>query len=615
MSRDILTERQEILKEIKGLTFPKAFEQVAQRAPDTKALNWKENGDWKHYTYPEYRDVVRTATGGFLSLGLRPGEFVVFQARNIPQHYIADLAAVHARGVGVSLYNTLAPEQIAYIVNHCEAAYAVVEDVGFLESFLKIKEEIPGIRKVILVNGADEFKGDDWIIGWNEFIESGEAFNKANPTVFDDSWQAVKPDDLLTLIYTSGTTGPPKGVMINHTNVLFVAQSFNRVGERPSGSRVISYLPLAHIAERAGSMYIAPALEGEIYCCPDPLKLAEYLPQVKPHVFFGVPRVFEKVYSGLQARLGAEEDETKKQFVQQALEAGRQVVALQQKGEPVPDDLRQQYEMVDQMVFSQIRAALGLDECLYTVSGAAPISSEILEFFHSIGIKIMEVYGQSEDTGPTSLNPVDKIKIGTVGPSLPGVEVKLADDGELLVRAPNVSVGYYKDPELTKETFDEDGWLHSGDVCEIDEDGYLKVVDRKKEIIITAGGKNIAPSNLENALKDHPLIGQAAVIGDRRKFVSALIVLDHEVAPGWAKSQGISKTSVAELADDPAVVREIDRWVNEVNKQFSNVEQIKKFTILPGEWTAESEELTPTLKLKRRIINQKYADVVDRMYG
>lgn len=615
MSRDIAVERDEIEKIIAGKTIPLALADSAAQAPDVKAINWKENGDWKGLTFVELRDAIRDVTNAFLAAGLVPGEFVTLMARNVLQHYLADLGAVHARGIGVTLYTTLAPEQVAYIVNHCEASFAVLENRDFLEKFLKIKEEIPKVRKVVLVEGADEFAGDEWIIGWDEFISAGKVYGAEHPDAFEQSWRQVKPEDLLTLIYTSGTTGPPKGVMIDHHNVLFIGHSLDRVGTREPGDKVISYLPLAHIAERATSLYLAPIFQGSIYLCPDPTDLLPTLLEVRPQVFFGVPRVFERVYSGLQARLASEEDETKKQFAMQALDIGRQVVAYEQKREPVPDDLKSQHEMVDQMVFSQIRAGIGLDQVRYVISGAAPIATEVLEFFHAIGLKVAEVYGQSEDTGPTSINPYEAIKIGTVGPSIPGVEVKLGEDGELLVRGPNVTRGYYKDPELTAETFDKDGWLHSGDICELDEEGYLRVVDRKKEIIITAGGKNIAPSNLENALKEHPLIGQAAVIGDRRPFVSALIVLDSEIAPAWAKQHGIDKASVTDLAQDPQIKEEIAKAVEEANKRFARVEQIKKSTILPAEWTPESEELTPTLKLKRRVINDKYADEIERMYG
>jgi long-chain acyl-CoA synthetase len=612
VERDPVGERKEILKAIKGVTIPSALERSAELAPDVKALNWREDGTWKHVTYPKYRELIANVTNGYLALGMEPGQFVTILARNIPQHYLADLGAVHARGVGVSLYNTLAPDQIAYILNHCEAIFAVVESSVDLEKFMKIRQEVPSLQKVILIEDSDDFADDEWVLPWSRFISEGEEFAKTNPEAFEKSWKAVKPDDLLTLIYTSGTTGPPKGVMIDHTNVMFAGHSLDRIGQRQPRDRIISYLPLAHIAERAGSLYLAPTFQTEVYCCPDFLELGTYLPEVKPTIFFGVPRVFEKVHALLLAGLQTAEPD-QRQMAEWAIDIGKQVVAYEQKGEEPPDELKEMRNNAE-MVLGAIRMRIGLDEARHVISGAAPIAPDILEFFHAIGLRIAEIYGQSEDTGPTSLNPEERIKIGTVGPPIPGLEVKLAEDGELFVRGPNVSKGYYKDPELTAQTFDDKGWLRTGDICEIDEDGYLKVIDRKKEIIITAGGKNIAPSNLENALKQHELIGQAAVIGDRRPFISALVVLDPETARGWASAQGI-EASIAEMATNPQVIEEIERWTDEMNKAFARAEQIKKFTILPTEWTLESEELTPTMKLKRRVINEKYAEEIERMYN
>lgn len=614
MTRDILAERRTIEERYTGETFPGVLEQLAEKSSDVRCLNWKQDGEWKGLTYPQFRDEVRKVTNAFLSLGLKHKGFVIIHARNIAKHYLADVGAVHAGGTGVTLYATLAPDQIAYVVNHCEAQFAVVENPDLFERFLKIRQEIPGLQKVILIEGAERYSDLDWVISWDEFISAGETFAQANPGAFDAAWRAVEPEDLLTLIYTSGTTGPPKAVMIDHSNALFVAHSFDMSAVREPGDKVISYLPLAHIAERATSLYIALTLEGSVYCCPDAADLLPTLLEVRPQIFFGVPRVFEKIYAGLMAKLASETDPTRKQYAQWALDVGRQVTAYEQKGEPVPEELAAQFANADQMVLSQIRAGIGLDQHRYVVSGAAPIATDVLEFFHSVGIKILEVYGQSEDTGPTSINRPERNRIGTVGPSLPGVEAILADDGEILVRGPNVSRGYYKDPEQTADTFDAKGWLHSGDIGELDEDGYLRIVDRKKEIIITAGGKNIAPSNIEGALKNHPLIGQAAVIGDRRPFLTALIVLDPEIAPAWAKQHGLSG-SIAELAQNPTVATEIEGWVAKANEQFSNVEKVKRYVILPNEWTAESEELTPTLKLKRRVINEKYADEIERMYN
>ncbi|MEO7803000.1 MAG: long-chain fatty acid--CoA ligase [Actinomycetota bacterium] len=614
MSRDVAAERERIEAKVSGKTIPSVLAEAAERFPEIRALSWKEDGQWKNLTFPQMREAIADVSNGLLSEGLKRGEFVVILARNIHQHYVADYATVHAGGVPVSLYNTSSPEQIAYILNHCKAALAVVEDRELLEKLLKIRQEVPTLRRVILVTGADEFKDDEWIVGWDHIVAAGKQFGTANPSAFEESWKKVDPEDLLTLIYTSGTTGPPKAVMITHHNALFAGHSLDAVGARPPGDKMVSYLPLAHIAERLTTMYNGAALAGSIYCCPDVADLLPTLLEVKPQIFFGVPRVFEKMYGGIQAKLAAETDETRKQFATFALDIGRQVAQYRAKLVDVPEELQQQFDSIAP-ILAMVRAGLGMDEIRYVISGAAPIATEVLEFFHSIGLQVQEIYGQSEGSGPTSLNPPLANKLGTVGPAIPGVEVKLADDGEILVRGANVASGYYKEPDLTAETFDSDGWLHSGDIGEIDEDGYVRIVDRKKEIIITAGGKNIAPSNIEGALKQHPLIGQAAVIGDRRPFVSALIVLDNEVAPAWAKARGIAGSSTAELAVDVVVLAEIEAWVAKANERFANVEQVKRYTVLGAEWTAESEELTPTLKLKRRVINDKYSDEIEKMYS
>jgi long-chain acyl-CoA synthetase len=328
-----------------------------------------------------------------------------------------------------------------------------------------------------------------------------------------------------------------------------------------------------------------------------------------------VPRLWEKLRAGILSALAEEPNERKRKIALFAIETGRKAARLEQEGKPVPFALRALRALFDRLVFSKIRHKIGLDRCRIAVSGAAPISSEVLEFFFGIGLPIYEGYGMTECSAPSNLNREGRARIGSVGPALPGVEVRLAPDGEVLVRGGNVAAGYYEDPEQTAETFDADGWLHTGDIGEMDAEGFLKIVDRKKELIITAGGKNISPANLENLLKRHPLVGQACVIGDRRSFVSALVVLDEEIAPGWAKKNGIAAGALAQLAREQRVRDEIQRAVDDANQHVSRAEGIRKFVILPTEWTVDSEELTPTLKLKRRVIYTKYTDEIESMYG
>ncbi|MBI4261616.1 MAG: long-chain fatty acid--CoA ligase [Actinobacteria bacterium] len=433
---------------------------------------------------------------------------------------------------------------------------------------------------------------------------------------FEETWSRAKPDDPVTLIYTSGTTGPPKGVVITHRNVLWTAESLVRVAPHlPDGLRAVSYLPLAHIAERVASLYLAIRKAAHVHMAPDILRFIEVVEEVRPEVFFGVPRVWEKVQAGVMAALAEEPNERKRRIALQAIEAGRRAVRLEQAGKPVPAGLRAKRALFDRLVFSKIRHKLGLDRCVLAATAAAPISIDTLEFFAAIGIVLHEIYGMTEDTGPATSNRPGAVRLGTVGVPLPGVEVRLAEDGEVLVRGGVVSPGYYRDPEKTAETFDAEGWLHTGDVGAFDERGHLRIVDRKKELLITAGGKNVSPANLESLLKRHPLVGQACVVGDRRPYVAALVVLDGEVAPGWARERGIAFSSLSELAVDHRVREEVQRAVDDANQHVSQAEAVKRFAILPTEWTVDSEELTPTLKLKRRVVHEKYADEIDRLYA
>lgn len=610
--RDVVTERKEIDAAVAGQTVCSLFQEAVRRTPDLEALKWKVGETWNALTWRQYGEQVRHLANGFSALGLKPGEFVNILAANRPEYYVTDLAVLHAGAVPVSLYNTLAPEQIEYIVNHCEAALIVVENAAFYERVAAIRKRLPQVRKVIMIDGAEAFAGDRWVVPYADALALGAELDQRGPGQFDHRWKAVKPDDLATLIYTSGTTGPPKGVMVSHYNITWTCESLVRVMPREPGTRHISYLPLAHIAERMAGHYLQIKTGSTCYFCPSPQQIAQYLTEVRPQFFFAVPRIWEKLYYGLKMAIENHPEESMRTLARMAIEASLLKVRSEQRGEPLSPELREQAERA-QMVGAMIRQRVGLDAVQVASSGAAPIAAEILEWFHAIGLPVAEVYGQSEDTGPTSWNPPGAVKIGTVGPPIPGVEVRLAPDGELLVRGGNVTRGYYKEPQLTAETFDADGWLHSGDVAEIDADGYIRIVDRKKEILITAGGKNIAPSNLENLLKQKPLIGQACVVGDRRPFVSALVVLDAESALTWARDRQLA-ADLNELARHPDVVAEVQSYIDEINQRLSSVERIKKFAILSSEWTVDSGELTPTLKMKRKVVNERYADVIEGMY-
>ncbi|HSS59939.1 MAG TPA: AMP-dependent synthetase/ligase [Candidatus Limnocylindrales bacterium] len=612
MARDITLERTEMDGAARGKTVLTNFEETCLEIPDDPALKWKDaDGAWQTLTWGEYRGEVRKATAGLKALGFQPGQFAVIMSRNRPEHLIADLGVLHARGTPVSLYNTLAPEQIQYIAAHCDAVVAFVENAAFLAKFRVVRDQLPKLRTVVVID-TQGVTLDDGVTSWDALLRRGEAEDRRDPEAFEQ-WRKVKPDDLATLVYTSGTTGPPKGVMEAHSNICWMAESAQVFLNR-TGHRHISYLPFAHVFERFVGHYGAMRQRSIVHFCPDSTQLFAYAAEVKPTSLIGVPRVWEKLQAALTAGIQADPDEQRRTAILGAIEVGRKLVRLEQAQQAPPAELLAMAERA-RPVWMAIRSKVGLQDLEWAITGAAPINPDVIEFFQALGIRLWEGWGMTECTVGATYNPLDRIKNGTVGIADPGVEMKVADDGEVLLRGGNLMKGYYKEPEKTAETIDQDGWLHTGDVGEIDADGYLRIVDRKKELIITAGGKNISPANLEALLKQHPLIGQAAVIGDRRAYVSALIVLDSEVAPVWARKAGIAFTSMADLARDPAVHKEIEKAVEETNRHVSQVEGVKRFTILPADWTPESDELTPTLKLKRRVITQKFAAEIDAMYS
>jgi long-chain acyl-CoA synthetase len=464
------------------------------------------------------------------------------------------------------------------------------------KAFLDRIRTVEGVEHIIVV---DATRLDEALTIADVEAEGDPEFD------FEAAWHAVRPDDILTLIYTSGTTGPPKGVQLTHANLLSAVNGFNEVIAFPSDGRVVSWLPMAHIAERACSHYLPIMLGFTTTCCPDPRQVVAYLPEVHPTWFFAVPRIWEKLKAALEAGVAAEQDDAKRQATEWAFGVGLKKVKLEQAGEEIPDELAQEYAKADELVLSKVRARLGLDEVESVNVGAAPTPREVIEFFHAIGIPLAELWGMSETCGYGTCNPPEKIKIGTVGPVSPGAEIKLAEDGEVLMRGPMVMPGYRNQPEKTREAMDDEGWLHTGDVGEFDEDGYLKIVDRKKELIINAAGKNMSPANIEAKVKaSSPLIGQVVAIGDGRPFNVGLITLDPDVGPGFIEKNGAE-----------AVQAEVQRGVDAANEQLARVEQIKKFTILDEEWQPGGDELTPTMKLKRKPILEKYASEIEGLYA
>ena len=591
-------------KGMEGATVAAAFELTALANPDRVAL--RTRGGESEITWGDYLEQVDRVALGLRGLGVDRGDIVALMLTNRPEFHLADTAAMSLGATPFSLYQTLAPEQIAYQVND-SGAELIVTEPAFLDNVKAALGDAPNVKHVVLVDGGGS---DADAIPFSDLLASGgdgEDIRRSRAT--------VEPADLLTLIYTSGTTGPPKGVQITHDNIMSAVRGFEDVIDFPEGARVVSYLPMAHIAERATGHYIPIVLGHSVTCCPNPREVIAYLPEVRPSWFFAVPRIWEKLKAGLEAMVEGEQDAERKRALKWAIELGHKKVQLEQSGKQVSDELAQEHAKADGMVLSKLREQLGLDQLEAVYVGAAPTPMAVLEFFHAIGVPVAELWGLSESCGSGTVNLPDAIKLGTVGQVAPNMELKLGDDGEVLIRGPQIMKGYRNMPEKTEEAIDSEGWLHTGDIGELDDDGYLKIVDRKKELIINAAGKNISPANLESKLKAHPLIGTACVIGDGKPFLSALIVLDADIAPVWATGQGIEDTSLDALAGDDAVRAEVQRGVDDVNSQVSNVEGIKKFTILGTDWLPGGDELTPTMKLKRKPIGQKYADQIDAMYA
>ena len=522
---------------------------------------------------------------------------------NRPEFHLADLAVMMLGAVPYSIYTTSAPEQIAYVVNDAGSKVALIEE-SFLDVFQAARTEVPALESLVVLEGE---RGEG-TIAWDAVEGADPGFD------IESAWRAVEPEDLLTLIYTSGTTGPPKGVELIHSNLLAAVESIEAMIQFPDGAKVISWLPSAHIAERAAHHYLPIVYAMTITCCDNPREVVSYLPLVKPTWFFAVPRIWEKLKAGLEAMLSGQPDE-QREPAQAALDAAIRKVELEQAGEPVPEELAAAVAAADEKMFSGLRAMLGLDEVVSVNVGAAPTPREVLVFFHAIGIELAELWGMSETCGSGCCNPPGKVRIGTVGPPAPGVEITLADDGEVLMRSPVVMRGYRNQPEKTAEALDPEGWLHTGDIGEFDDHGYLRIVDRKKELIINAAGKNMSPANIEATMKGaSPLIGQVAAIGDGRPYNTALMVLDADFAPAWAAKNGLEGASIEELAVDEGMRAAVQAGIDAGNARLARVEQVKKFTIISGDWAPGGEELTPTMKLKRRPIAEKYADEIEAMY-
>ncbi len=584
-------------------TVTKVLEQTAAKHEHRAAMRVKRGDTWRTTTWREYREQVMEAARGFIELGLEPSQGVVIMGYNQPEWFVSDLAAIAAQGIPAGIYTTSTAEQCHYIADHAEAAVAVVENQDYLEKFLGIRDRLPHLKGIVLMNGVSEVGG---VYGWDQLLELGRQMSDEQ---LRQRIEAQRPEDVCTFIYTSGTTGPPKAVMLSHRNMVWTARRIVESFDVGPQDDLISYLPLSHIAEQMVSLH-PPLATG---CCTSFAEsfeqLGESLREVRPTIFFAVPRVWEKIQDAMRAA-GAKSSTLKQGIVAWARRVGLESgYAVQREGAKLL-----LYPVAHKLVFSKVRQRLGLDRARLCFSGAAPISLETLEFFLSLGIPILEIYGLSECTGPATMSLPRRHKTGSVGVPVQGTEVAIASDGEIMIRGRHVFPGYYKDEEATREALDEAGWLHSGDVGELDEQGFLRVTDRKKELLVTSGGKNVAPQPLEMKLKQIPAVSQAVVVGDRRSYLGALFTLDSSRIQAEAQVAGSPARDSKSAAACEIFRRHLERQVAAVNESQARYETIKRFVILPEDFSVAGGELTPTMKIKRRVICEKYAEEIEELY-
>ena len=589
------------------------FQRHVKEHPHRVALRHKDYGIWHDVTWAQYGEKVRQVAMGLISLGLEKGECVSIISENRPEWVYSDFGIMSAGGITAGVYTTNAAEQCGYIVQNSGSRFYIAENEEQFDKTLKFRKDTPHLEKVIVIEmeGLKRFK-DPLLMSFDDLLKLGKEYDEKHPGLFEQRVNEVKPEDLAVLIYTSGTTGPPKGAMLTHGNLLFMSEAMIAAIPVSAADETLSFLPLCHVFEQLFTIMINARLATIVNFIESPDTIMDNMKEVSPTLTYGVPRIWEKYASGIMIRM-VDATWFKRQIFRACMGVGMKHAGLKLSGQGIPFYLKIAYGLAYLVVFRKLQERLGFDRVQLAISGAAPISPDVLKFYHAVGLPMIEGYGQTEGTGVTTVTRLENIKSGKVGPPLPGVEVKIAPDGEILVKGPGVFKGYFKNPEATAETL-KDGWLHSGDVGELDEDGVLKITDRKKDLIITAGGKNIAPQNIENQLKFSPYINDAIVIGDRRKFISALIAIDEENVIKYAQDNKIQFGTYSSLTQAPEIKQLIQKEVDRVNKTLAQVEQVKKFTIIPKKLYEEDGEVTPTMKVKRKFINETYKDIIEKMY-
>ena len=594
-------------------TAPRVFRQAVQKYGDRVAMRKKEYGLWHDISWNEYYTLATYVGSALISMGLKKGDCVSIIGDNCPEWVIIDLGIQCAGGVAVGVYSTNAWPQVEYVVQDSESKFFFVENEEQLDKWLHFRDNVASLKKVIVwdLEGLRHFE-DPMVMTYEGLVGFGRKIVEKDPNLFEKRMDEVTPDDLSVLVYTSGTTGPPKGAMLTHRNVTWMGQAITKDNPVYDTDEVMSFLPLCHIFERLFSVFVHITHGYTVNFIESLDTVTDNMGEISPTVGYAVPRIWEKYLSAVYIKMS---DATwfKRLVFGIAFKIGQKRATLAMNFKPVPFYLEVLYQLAHLAVFRKLKERLGFDRLRVAYSGAAPISPDVLHFFQSIGVDLIEGYGQTEGTGVTCASRIGKVKFGTVGPPLQGVEVKIAGDGEILVRSPGVFKGYYRNPEATKETI-RDGWLYSGDVGELDEDGYLKITDRKKDIIVTAGGKNITPQYIENKLKASSYINDAVVIGDNRRFITSLIMIDEDNVVKYAQDNKIQFSTYKDLTQSSEIIKLIQGEVDKVNETLSRVEQVKKFTMLPKKLYEEDGEVTPTMKVKRKYVNEAFSDLIEAMY-
>ena len=588
------------------------WEGVRMRGKKT-VLRQKDFGIWQSMTWEGLGKIVREIGLGLVSLGYQPGGIVSILSNTNREWMQADLGALCVGGVVSGIYPTDATSQVEFLCSDSSTVYLFVEDEEQLDKALEVRERLPLLRRVIVFDteGLRDLK-NDWVISLDDLRAMGREYDQQHPQTYAQRLKSRTEEDLAILIYTSGTTGRPKGAMLSHKNIIVTCWSYTRFMPQSEQDERMAFLPLCHVAERIGGEYY-PLLTGSVINFVErPETVPENVREIQPTTFTAVPRVWEKFYSAILIRI-RESTPIQRAAYEWAISVGYQHADLRIKQLPIPDGLAVKFWLARALILNNIRRVIGVDKARLLITGAAPISPDLIRWYMALGLTMIEAWGQTESSGGVTANPVDRVRPGSIGIAQSHAEVAVSPDGELLVRGPAVFMGYLNQPEKTAETL-RDGWLHTGDVGHIDKDGYVYITDRMKDIIITAGGKNITPSELENQLKFSPYITDTVVIGDKRAYLSCLVMIDHENVENWAQEHSIPFSDYRSLTERPEVLSLISDEIEKVNKHFARVEQIKQFRLIANKLTPEDEELTPTMKLKRKLVNEKYRDLIESMY-